>query len=149
MEEIILKKLKSFKDIKPDADFLARSRKLIFAAPKNPALEALIPGSAGRSRRFAMSIRESFVLGIAMTLAALLFFMLIGGLSFDGAKNVVAKCEQPPFTIEIGEAKYAGAAKQEVAVALTKLEDEILRLDLGPERSRLINTVTTLKDLVK
>ena len=119
--ENLEKILKTFKKLQPSEEFKARSRSLILAAQQNPK----------RFLGIRFSVFEFFKLGAALTLASILTFIVIGGISalkvspspltsFD--QNTLSdEAESLGLKIQLGEAQYFGDSRDEVSAALEKV----------------------------
>jgi hypothetical protein len=117
--------LKSLNKIQPDPDYKANSKRLILSAPQNPRLG------------WRLGIFESFKLGAAITLASVLTFIVIGGISlfqftkvspasltsFD-SQDLTTEALSLDLKIQLGEAKYFDASTQDVAAVLDKVSGE-------------------------
>ena len=124
MEDKIMKILKSFMKIQPDAEFTKRSRRLVLAAPQN------------QKRFFGIRLGffESIKLGAALTLASVLTFIVIGGISFfqltkvspsaltsfDSA-SLSTEASSFDFSIHLGEAKYLDDSGKQMAAVLDEV----------------------------
>ncbi|MEK9186313.1 MAG: hypothetical protein AAB885_01870 [Patescibacteria group bacterium] len=117
--------LKSLHKIQPDLDYKATSRRLILVAPQSPKL----------ALRFG--IFESFKLGAAITLASVLTFIVIGGISlfqftkvspgsltsFD-SQDLTTEALSLDLKIQLGDAKYFDDSTQDVAAVLDKVSGD-------------------------
>lgn len=124
MEEKIIKTLKAFRAIEPGNDFMHRSKSVILATPKiNHHLSTL-----------KISFWESLKFGAALSLASILIFIIIGGVSYFNIKklapgvltglddnNLLSEASAVDFQIKLSEIKYYEEAAKEV----TALLDEI------------------------
>ena len=119
--ENLEKILKTFKKLQPSEEFKARSRSLILAAQQNPK----------RFLGIRFSVFEFFKLGAALTLASILTFIVIGGISalkvspstftsFDQS-TLSDEAESLGLKIQLGEAQYFGDSRDEVSAALEKV----------------------------
>lgn len=126
-EDKLLKILKSFRDIRPEAEFRARSRSLILEAHQHPRKLAGI----------RLGFFESLKLGAALTLASILTLIVFGSVSYLKFTNVspavltsfdpsVLKTESTSFDfrIQLGEARYFDEATRDISAILDEISKE-------------------------
>jgi hypothetical protein len=121
MEERLIKILKELKNIIPDNGFISRSRNLILSSPQI-------------KRGLRASFFESFKLATALSLASVLLFILVGGLSLLNVKNLSpvvltslndeslkAEEEKLDFQIQLGQISYPTAEDKEIGAKVDEL----------------------------
>ncbi len=126
MEEKILQLLKSLKILQPDKGFLDRSKNLIMSAPQKQ-----FPG-------LVRGVLDSLKLSMALSLASLLLFVVIGGFSYlnlqkvsPGAVSLIneaklrSEASNLDFQIQLGEVKYYLESDEAIGAEIDKLLDEL------------------------
>lgn len=123
MEQDLLKTLRVFKKIEPDSDFKARSLGVISASHQYP-------------RKFLgirLGIFEAVKLGAALTLASILTFIVIGGVSYFKVSPSSLTSFDPSILsteatsldlkIQLGEAKYFNDSIKQMSAVLDEVSD--------------------------
>ncbi|TSC89558.1 MAG: hypothetical protein G01um10143_48 [Parcubacteria group bacterium Gr01-1014_3] len=126
MEEKILQLLKSLKILQPEKGFLERSKNLIISAPQKQ-----FPG-------LVRGVLDSLKLSMALSLASLLLFVVIGGFSYlnlqkvsPGAVSLIneaklrSEASNLDFQIQLGEVKYYLESDEAIGAEIDKLLDEL------------------------
>ena len=125
MEEKIYKILKAGRSINPSEEFKTRSRRLIVTTPQNQ------PGIFYTIRN---ELLENFGFGLALGLASLLIFVILGGFSYFKTsfapenitligEELIAEVENLDFQIQLGAAKYFEESAEEIAALLKEIEE--------------------------
>ena len=125
MEDQIKHILSPLKALTPDEAFLARSRQFILTLPQDFAPET------SRNRFF-----EGVRFGVALTFAALLFIVALGGVSYLGTSSpsvanslntttlsTEAQDASTDFLVQIKEANYFSDSASRVASALEEISE--------------------------
>lgn len=131
MEEQILKILRAFRGITPDADFTARSRSIVAGAPQRRTIARI-------------GFFDSMKLGTAMVLASVLLFVLVGGFSYFQLTNTAsvaassfdfemlnAEARKIDIRIQLGEATYFNDSTQQMAAALNDVSETTTDEEIG------------------
>ncbi len=126
MEQKILQILKALKILQPEKGFLERSRNLIMSAPQKQ-----FPG-------LVRGVLDSLKLSMALSLASLLLFVVIGGFSYlnlqkisPGAVSLIneaklrSEASSLDFQIQLGEVKYYLESDEAIGAEIDKLLDEL------------------------
>lgn len=128
----LLKQLKSFRAINPDAAYAARSRAFILSANRQPRYQLV----------FRKQLRQISTLGVALTMAIVLLFVVssvshlpLKGLSPDiltslNHQDLAAETEQAGFQIQLAEAKYYKESTAQITTTLGSVfNPDIVYLD--------------------
>ncbi len=126
MEEKILQFLKALKVLQPEKGFLERSKNLIMSAPQKQ-----FPG-------LVRGVLDSLKLSMALSLASLLLFVVIGGFSYlnlqkisPGAVSLIneaklrSEASSLDFQIQLGEVRYYLESDEVIGAEIDKLLDEL------------------------
>lgn len=125
MEDNLIKILREFSNIQPDAGFIKRGRLALSVLPPQKI--------ANPVRRGVMEALESFKFAAAITFASLMLFLIMGGVSYVKFKNspgILGSMQEQDlkdeaeFSIQLGEAKYFEQSAEQVAAALNKISEE-------------------------
>ncbi|MEK7192296.1 MAG: hypothetical protein AAB646_02165 [Patescibacteria group bacterium] len=128
MEEQLSKILKKIKSIAPEEGFLKRSKDLILSARQNKfGFDDL-----------RTSLLESFKWGAALTLASLLLFVLVGGLTYSNLEGVSPailsnlndiklrnEVNNLDFQIRLDEISYSSQNDKAIGQKIDELLDEL------------------------
>lgn len=121
MEERLVKILKELKNIIPEEGFIKHSRNIVLSSPQ-------------LKRSLKVSFFESFKLATALSLASVLLFILVGGLSLLNVKNLSpviltslndeslkAEEEKLDFQIQLGQISYPVGEDKEIGAKVDEL----------------------------
>ncbi len=118
MDEKLRKIFEEAKAIRPEGNFVARSRSMLFAAPPRPSVWHVIQ----------RGIMEPLTFGATLALASALILILFGGVSRLGGpadtanRELLSEAESLDFQIQLSEAQYFTTSADEVAVFLGELK---------------------------
>src|SRR3989344_699511 len=122
MEEKISKLLKICRGIEPSEEFKERSRRLILSA---------IPRRLSVLEIIKQELRENLKFSLALGLASLLIFIMLGGINWGNKKQVsnleseelLSEIRNIDFQIQLGEAKYFTESAEEIAALLGDIKE--------------------------
>lgn len=145
-----LKSLKNLKAVRPDPGFALRSKGIILQTNKRPRYQSLITSQ----------LKQIFTLGLAMTMAIVLLFVLssvsrfhLKGLSPElvaslNKKELSSEKDQLNFNIQLAGAKYYKESTNQVTMAIDNVFTSNGRiLDTEGIRKQAQNIDSLVKEL--
>ncbi len=130
MEDHLMHTLEKARTITPDAEFVARSRRMLFAA-----------SAMNEGKSFRRGFWEDIKFGVALLLAsAFMFFfaLLYSQVSIVGHARTIAAQEEVnteaqalQFNIELGEASYFVDSAEKVAAVLNDISTDKTKAIIG------------------
>lgn len=124
--------LRSLRSIKPDSDFLLRSKNIILSQPKRPSYVFHV------KNEFFNILKFSFAVGLTAVM-----FLSLGGKLFPknnmfvaslNNKNLVKESLKADINIQLAEAKYYKETTAQVTLAL----NEIIKDENNPSITRIL-----------